>query len=156
MHPSPWRRLTSRTKLITKNRLRSLPRRKRLLKCSQKAVENSWKATTKGPSPLKPQKLKKHPLKLLRKRVFSRSEQDDKKPKPKEKPKKEPAKEAAEEENQELKKNGTVRNWRVNIQEIRVTNLLSEKQSVFLVFKIGDNFKLVDSLTPNGKLVDIG
>ena len=59
-----------------------------------------------------------------------------------------------EEENLELKRNGTTRQWQVNIQEIRVTNLFSEKQSVFLVFKIGNNFKLVDSLTPNGKTVD--
>lgn len=60
-----------------------------------------------------------------------------------------------EEENLELMRNGTTRQWQVNIQEIRVTNLFSEKQSVFLVFKIGNNFKLVDSLTPNGKTVDI-
>ena len=31
--------------------------------------------------------------------------------------------------------------------------MLSEPQSLFLIFKIGDDFKLVDSFTPNGKLI---
>ena len=59
------------------------------------------------------------------------------------------------EKNVELKFNSTVREWRVNIQEIRINNMLSDPQSVFLIFKIGDNFKLVDSLTPNGKLITL-
>lgn len=36
-----------------------------------------------------------------------------------------------------------------------MTNLLSDPQSIFLIFKIGDSFKLVDSLTPNGKLITL-
>jgi hypothetical protein len=79
--------------------------------------------------------------------------EDDKKGKKDNKVKKEEEKVPDPEANPELKQNTTVRSWKVNIQEIRVTNLMSEKQSLFLVFKIGDSFKLVDSFTTTGKLV---
>lgn len=79
--------------------------------------------------------------------------EDDKKNKKDDKAKKPEPKVPNPDANPELKQNTTTRQWKVNIQEIRVTNLMSEKQSVFLIFKIGDSFKLVDSLTPTGKLV---
>lgn len=52
-----------------------------------------------------------------------------------------------------MKYNTTVREWKVNMQEIRITNLLSESQSLFLIFKIGDSFKRVESMNAGGKLV---
>lgn len=66
-----------------------------------------------------------------------------------------PSKKPEVETNPELKLNTTVRDWQVNIQEVRVTNMLSDPQSIFLVFKIGDSFKKVDTLTENGKLITI-